>query len=40
LGASARTSLLNAVTDQETAGAVYLALIGAPIDQPEEERSG
>ncbi len=34
------TSLLKAVTDQETAGAAYLALIGAPPGSPEEERSG
>jgi len=34
------TSLLNAVTDQDTAGAAYLALIGAPTDPPEEEPSG
>jgi hypothetical protein len=33
-------SLLNAVTDQETAGAAYLALIGTPADPREEERSG
>src|SRR6266516_1034286 len=40
-GDSYCTSLLNAVTDQETAGAAYLALIGGgQIEPPEEERSG
>ena len=34
------TSLLNVVTDQATAGAAYLALIGEPTEPPEEERSG
>jgi len=33
------TSLLNSVTDQATAGAAYLALIGGQLDQPEEEHS-
>jgi hypothetical protein len=40
-GDSYCTSLLNAVTDQETAGAAYLALIGGgQFEPPEEERSG
>jgi hypothetical protein len=37
-GDSYCTSLLNAVTDQETAGAAYLALVGSPTT--EEEGSG
>jgi hypothetical protein len=41
-GDSYCSSLLGALTDQETAGAAYLALIGAQLDPPhdEEERSG
>jgi hypothetical protein len=35
------TSLLGAITDQETASAAYLALIGGGhVEPPEEERSG
>ena len=39
-GDSYCTSLLNAVTELETAGAAYLALIGEPTEPSEEERSG